>query len=215
MRELVVKYLNKQISRRSFVGGLTKAGITMTAAQGVLASVSSVSVAQTGPAPHRPPARRCAAAPATGRTGDLRRSGEGGAGHRRRRLRRAAHRLGREIRVRQFRQRGRRVLRGAGRPPAAQIHPDAARRTRRRDGRRLRQGVGRAHDRDAGRGGRHVERHRPDDQRLQGADAAGGLLLPLRPVAAAPAATASRRCRTRSRSSSRSPSTPGWRAAPT
>ena len=29
MRELVVKYLNKQMSRRSFVGNLTKAGITM------------------------------------------------------------------------------------------------------------------------------------------------------------------------------------------
>ena len=61
MRELVVKYLNKQMSRRSFVGNLTKAGITMTAAQGVLASVSSVSVAQTGPTPHRlpaPPPRR-------------------------------------------------------------------------------------------------------------------------------------------------------------
>ncbi len=51
MRELVVKYLNKQISRRSFVGNLTKAGITVTAAQGVLASVSSVGLAQTGPAP--------------------------------------------------------------------------------------------------------------------------------------------------------------------
>ena len=62
MRELVVKYLNKQMSRRSFVGSLTKAGITMTAAQGVLASVSSVSVAQTGPAPA--PAAGAAAAPA-------------------------------------------------------------------------------------------------------------------------------------------------------
>ena len=58
MRELVVKYLNKQMSRRSFVGNLTKAGITMTAAQGVLASVSSVSVAQTGPAPARRRRRR-------------------------------------------------------------------------------------------------------------------------------------------------------------
>ncbi len=62
MRELVVKYLNKQISRRSFVGNLTKAGITLGAAQGVLASVSSVSVAQTGPAPV--PAAGAAAAPA-------------------------------------------------------------------------------------------------------------------------------------------------------
>ena len=65
MRELVVKYLNKQMSRRSFVGNLTKAGITMTAAQGVLASVSSVSVAQTGPAPI-PPAGAAAAAAVAG-----------------------------------------------------------------------------------------------------------------------------------------------------
>ena len=102
-------------------------------------------------------------------------------GHRRRGLCRAAYRLRREIRVRQLRQRRRRVLRGAGRPPAAQIHPDAARRTRRRHGRRLREGVGRADDRDAGRRGRHGERHRPDVQCLQGADAARRLLLPHRP----------------------------------
>ena len=52
MRELVVKYLSKGISRRGFVTGLTKAGLTMTAAQSVLSSVSSVSYAQgAGPAP--------------------------------------------------------------------------------------------------------------------------------------------------------------------
>ena len=65
MRELVVKYLNKEMSRRNFVGTLTKAGITVTAAQGVLASVSSVSVAQTGPAPPAGAAAAAAAAPAT------------------------------------------------------------------------------------------------------------------------------------------------------
>ena len=108
MRELVVKYLNKQMSRRSFVGNLTKAGITMTAAQGVLASVSSVSVAQTGRLTgcRR---RRCAGRARDDRTGDDR-CRPGGAGHRRLRLCRPAHRLGREIRVRQLRQRGRAVL---------------------------------------------------------------------------------------------------------
>src|SRR5262245_47977880 len=60
MRELVVKYLHNRISRRGFVGGLTKAGITITAAQGVLASVNSA-LGQTGPTP-TPPAG--AAAPA-------------------------------------------------------------------------------------------------------------------------------------------------------
>ena len=54
MRELVVKYLSKGVSRRGFVTGLTQAGLTMTAAQGVLASVSTVSYAQ-GNAPAAPP----------------------------------------------------------------------------------------------------------------------------------------------------------------
>jgi thiamine pyrophosphate-dependent acetolactate synthase large subunit-like protein len=49
MRELVVKYLAKGISRRGFVTGLTQAGLTMTAAQSVLSSVSTVSNAQVGP----------------------------------------------------------------------------------------------------------------------------------------------------------------------
>src|SRR3954469_342774 len=48
MRELVVKYLSKGISRRGFVTGLTQAGLTVTAAQSVLSSVSTVQ-AQVGP----------------------------------------------------------------------------------------------------------------------------------------------------------------------
>ena len=62
MRELVVKYLSKGVSRRGFVTGLTKAGLTMTAAQSVLASVSTVSYGQAvrkhqnrRAAPARPP----------------------------------------------------------------------------------------------------------------------------------------------------------------
>src|SRR5438445_977042 len=48
MRDLVVKYLSKGVSRRGFVTGLTKAGLTMTAAQSVLASVSTVTYGQAG-----------------------------------------------------------------------------------------------------------------------------------------------------------------------
>src|SRR5437764_1494334 len=65
MRELVVQYLSKGVSRRGFVTGLTKAGLTMTAAQSVLASVSTVTYAQSGP--QTPPA--AAAAPAGGPAG--------------------------------------------------------------------------------------------------------------------------------------------------
>src|SRR5262245_7796788 len=64
MRDLVVQYLSKGISRRGFVSGLTKAGLTMTAAQSVLSSVSSVSLAQTGPAPAPPAGAAPGAAPA-------------------------------------------------------------------------------------------------------------------------------------------------------
>ena len=62
MRELVVKYLSKGVSRRGFVTGLTKAGLTMTAAQSVLASVSTVSYGQTGPQPPAPTGAGAAAA---------------------------------------------------------------------------------------------------------------------------------------------------------
>src|SRR4051812_14364434 len=67
MRELVAQYLSHSISRRRFVGGLTKAGLTATAAQSVLTAVTSVSYAQgAGPQPNPPPA---AAAPAAARAG--------------------------------------------------------------------------------------------------------------------------------------------------
>ena len=67
MRDLVVKYLSQGMSRRGFVSGLTKAGLTVTAAQSVLSSVATVSHAQTGPTPTPPAgaAAAAAAAPAT------------------------------------------------------------------------------------------------------------------------------------------------------
>jgi hypothetical protein len=66
MRELVVKYLSSGMSRRQFVGGLTKAGLTATAAQSVLASVNTVSLAEgTPPPPVTPPAAAAAAPAAT------------------------------------------------------------------------------------------------------------------------------------------------------
>jgi benzoylformate decarboxylase len=48
MRELVARYLSRPMSRRRFVSGLTKAGITATAANAVLDSVTSVAFAQQG-----------------------------------------------------------------------------------------------------------------------------------------------------------------------
>jgi thiamine pyrophosphate-dependent acetolactate synthase large subunit-like protein len=66
MRDLVIKYLSKGVSRRGFVTGLTKAGLTMTAAQGVLASVSTVSHGQVGPTPTPPPGGASVPATPTG-----------------------------------------------------------------------------------------------------------------------------------------------------
>src|SRR5436190_3244596 len=79
MRELVVKYLSKGVSRRGFVTGLTKAGLTLTAAQGVLASVRTVSYGQPGPAP-TPPAGAAAGTAATVAAGPVKAfQGTGGA----------------------------------------------------------------------------------------------------------------------------------------
>ena len=55
MRELVAQYLSHSISRRRFINGLTKAGLTATAAQSVLGAVTSVSQAQgAGAGPYVP-----------------------------------------------------------------------------------------------------------------------------------------------------------------
>ena len=61
MRELVARYLNKGISRRGFMSGLTKAGLTAAAAQSVVSSVSSVARAQA-------PGAAVATVPATAAT---------------------------------------------------------------------------------------------------------------------------------------------------
>src|SRR2546421_4253168 len=63
MRKLVAEYLSDSISRRTFVGGLTKAGLTATAAQSVLSAATSVSYAQgAGPQPTPAPAAPAAGA---------------------------------------------------------------------------------------------------------------------------------------------------------
>jgi thiamine pyrophosphate-dependent acetolactate synthase large subunit-like protein len=59
MRELVARHLSRPMSRRRFVSGLTKAGLTATAANAVLDSVTSVAFAQgagsaTAPVPYLP-----------------------------------------------------------------------------------------------------------------------------------------------------------------
>jgi thiamine pyrophosphate-dependent acetolactate synthase large subunit-like protein len=62
MRDLVARYLSQGISRRGFVGGLTKAGLTATAAQSVLTAVASVNSGHAQGA--GPQAGSAAAAPA-------------------------------------------------------------------------------------------------------------------------------------------------------
>ena len=81
MRELVAQYLSHSLSRRGFMRGLTKAGLTATAAQSVLASVTSVSYGQSaGPAPApAAPAAGTAAAPAAAVAGVKPFQGAGGA----------------------------------------------------------------------------------------------------------------------------------------
>src|SRR5262252_6871729 len=64
MRELVAQYLSHSISRRRFVRGLTKAGLTATAAQSALGAVTSVSFAQgAGTAPYMPQGNATAPVP--------------------------------------------------------------------------------------------------------------------------------------------------------
>jgi hypothetical protein len=47
MRELVARYLSQSISRRGFIKGLTRAGVSLAAAESVLQSLNSVAQAQT------------------------------------------------------------------------------------------------------------------------------------------------------------------------
>src|SRR5499433_2968436 len=64
MRELVARYLSQGISRRGFVGGLTKAGLTASGAQSVLSAVASVSPGHAQGAGPQPDAAPAAPAPA-------------------------------------------------------------------------------------------------------------------------------------------------------
>ena len=159
MRELVASYLSKTISRRGFLKGLTKAGVSLAAAESVLKSLTPL-VQASG-------ARR------TAPEGVKLFQGTGGG------FRRAAYCVGRQVRVRQLRQLRCEFLRSLGRPAAAQIYINAARRAGSGDGRWLRQGVGRAVACDAGRICRAGQRDGPDVQRFQRADADRLLLLSL------------------------------------
>src|SRR5262245_51883914 len=82
MRELVARYLSQGISRRGFVGGLTKAGLTASAAQSVLSAVASVSPGYAqgaGPQPDAAPAAPAPAPAATAVAGVKPFQGTGGA----------------------------------------------------------------------------------------------------------------------------------------
>jgi benzoylformate decarboxylase len=79
MRELVAEYLSKKISRRGFVGSLTKAGLTATAAQSVLSAVTSVSYAEGLQPPGAAPAAVDAAPRAAAIAGVKPFQGPGGA----------------------------------------------------------------------------------------------------------------------------------------
>src|SRR5262249_33013466 len=68
MRELVARYLSQGISRRGFVGGLTKASLTASAAQSVLTAVASVSPGYAQGAGPQPDAAPAAPAPAPAAT---------------------------------------------------------------------------------------------------------------------------------------------------
>ena len=219
MRELVVKYLSHDISRREFVSGLTKAGLTATAAQ---------------------------FGPGLGRLGQPRpgrRSGAGrasGGGAPRPRRRRALPRRGPVVAgVKSFQgpggacfaeqliASGVKYVFGNSASEDAQFYEALVDRPQLKyiltphegPGAAMAAGYIKASGEPAivmqAGGRRHGQRHRADLQRLQGADAARGLFLPHRPVAPRRARRLRGGRATRSRSSSRSPNTPGWRAGPT
>src|SRR5262249_55981669 len=129
MRELVARYLSERISRRGFVGGLTKAGLTASAAQSVLSAVASVSPGHAqgaGPQPDAAPATPAPAPAATAPATTALAGVQPCPGPGRRRFHRTLDRLGSKILLRHFRERGCAVFRGARRPAAAKIHPHAA-----------------------------------------------------------------------------------------
>ena len=216
MRELVAQYLSHSISRRRFVGGLTKAGLTATAAQSVLTAVTSVSYAQgAGPQPNPPPATAPAAAaaaraPAASVAGVKPFQGPGGAAF-----------------ADQLIACGVRYVFGNSASEDAQFYEALVDRPQLKYILTPHEGPG------AAMAAGYIKASGEPAIVMQAAvvgmaNAIGQmfnafkeqtplvlLLLSHRPDPSAPGATGSRRCRTRSRSSSRSPNTAGSRAAPT